>query len=187
MSTVKNCHKALACSALLFLAGLAGKTAQAIELKFSAVLTPGTCTFELDKSTLSLGYFSLSQMTPATLTGNQPFTLTVKDCTGTDPALTPVVNITGEGTDLASKWVFRTSGSTSSNVGIMLVKTDMPPDYSSAAVKDADSFPLAGMGAIPTDQTHTFYAGLTCGDAATCAKATVGSVTARIMFKLDYH
>jgi type 1 fimbria pilin len=186
MHSARNCHKALTGAALLAAAALTGTPAQAITLNFSAMLTSGTCTFDLDKSTLFLGHVSTTQMKPTTLLATQPFTLRVTRCIGADPTLTPVVSVTGTGMDQGGKWVFRENSSVATGAGVMLVKTSTPPDYSAAETKDGDTFPLAPTGTVPGDQSHTFFAGLTCGSAATCGRTTVGTLTARIVFSLDY-
>jgi type 1 fimbria pilin len=173
----------MACAVLLATASLGGTPTQAVTLNFSAVLTPGTCTFDLDKSTLSLGYISSKLMLPATLVAAKPFTLKVSRCSGIDPALTPVVSVTGDGVDQGGKWLFRDTSSTAAGTGVMLVKTSSPPDYSATETKNGDTFALAKRGENPVDQDMTFYAGLTCG---VCASVAAGKVTARITFSLDY-
>lgn len=173
---------------ILSLAGLLSTQAQAIDLNFSAVLLSGTCTFDLDKKTLSLGIIPLKEMLPSTLKGLQPLTLSVSSCTGSVPGLTPVVHVSGEGINTAGKWLFRNSAdSTASGMGVMLVKSDVPPNYSDREVRNGDTFPLATSGAVAADQDLRFYAGLTCGDAGTCSTARSGKVTARIVFKLDFN
>ncbi|OMQ21890.1 fimbrial protein [Serratia oryzae] len=172
---------------LLALTGLVSVPTQAVTLNFSAMLNPGTCTFSLDKSTLVLDSVHLSQLTPSTLQAAQPFTLIVQDCSGTDASLTPVVNVSGDGITRDSRWLFRSSDSIASGVGVMLVKTDVSPSYSDTEIKDGDNIPLAAMGANPSDQSIRFYAGLTCGSlACTSGSLSAGTLTARILFNLAY-
>lgn len=184
MNSVKNCHKALSCLVLL---AMTITSTQAITLNFNAVISPGTCTFNLDKSNVSLGYVPKSEMKPSTLVAVQPFTLSVTHCSGAGAALTPSVHIAGEGSTLGGKWLFRQAESTANNTGIVLIKTDTPPAYSEPEVKDGDTFALTKVpGTTPTDQSHTFYAGLACGDTVSCSSVTTGKATARIIFSLDY-
>ncbi|AHG22651.2 hypothetical protein Z042_04320 [Chania multitudinisentens RB-25] len=195
MSSIMTCHKRASLLVMLALSGLISLPAQAdlvtppasVTINFSAVLNPGTCTFSLDKSTLALDSTHLTQLTPATLQAAQPVTLTVQDCSGTDASLTPVVNVSGDGITRDTRWLFRSSDSTASNVGIMLVKTNAPPSYSSTEVKNGDDIPLAGMGVNPLDQNIMFYAGISCGGAeCVSTPPTPGSLTARILFDLAY-
>lgn len=186
MRSATTCRNALA--ATLLLAALHGAPLRAETLNFSAVLTPGTCAFSLDKSTLALGYVPLSHIAPSTLVAAQPFTLTVSDCGGGTHMKTPAVKVSGAGITQDGKWLFRDTSfpSASVGVGIMLVKTDVPPVYAQAEVKNDATFPLDTSGSAPEDHRMTFYAGLTCGSAATCASAKAGKVTARITFSLDF-
>lgn len=182
MRSAKACRNALAGAALL--ATLHGAPLRADTLNFAAVLTPGTCTFNLDKSALALGYVPLSHITPATLVAAQPFTLTVSDCGGGNTyTKAPVVKVSGEGMTQDGKWLFRDASSPSAGVGVMLVKTDVPPAYAQDEVKNGDTFKLE---TASKDHRMTFYAGLTCGNATTCASAKAGLVTARIVFSLDF-
>jgi len=188
MRSAINSRNTLKHSIIFILSGLLSPQTQAIDLNFSAVLTSGTCTFDLDKNTLQLGRIHLKEMAASTLKAVQPFTLTVSRCTGSVPGLIPVVYVSGEGINQAGKWLFRSSaGSTATGMGVMLVKSDTPPDYSYQEVENDSTFKLAASGAVPTDQDLQFYAGLTCGNATTCSTATAGIVTARIIFKLDFN
>lgn len=159
--------------------------AQAVTLNFSAFLTLGTCTFSLDKSTLKLGTISLRELQPSTIVAAQPFTLHVQDCTGTDASLTPVVNITGEGSIQDGRWLFRSPDSVATGMGVMLVKTTVPPAYSATEVRDGDDIVLAAMGNDPVNQDMTFYAGASCGNTS-CTALQTGSLTARVLFNLAY-
>ncbi|MHA7847364.1 fimbrial protein [Serratia sp. D1N4] len=187
MRSIITCHKSTLLLTMWALSALVGAPAQAVTLNFSAILNPGTCTFSLDKSTLALDSVHLSQLAPSTLQAAQPFTLTVQDCSGTDAALAPVVNVSGDGIARDSKWLFRSSDSTTSGVGVMLVKTDVPPGYGSTEVKNGDNIPLAAAGVNPLDQNIRFYAGITCGSlACTSERPTPGTLTARVLFNLAY-
>ncbi len=185
--SIITCNKRTLLLTIWALSALIGQPVQAVTLNFSAILNPGTCTFSLDKSTLALDSVHLSQFAPATLQAAQPFTLTVQDCSGTDASLAPVVNVSGDGITRDSKWLFRSSDSSASGVGVMLVKTDVPPAYGSTEVKNGDNIPLAAAGVNPPDQNIRFYAGITCGSlACTSDPITPGTLTARILFNLAY-
>ncbi|WP_114194426.1 fimbrial protein [Edaphovirga cremea] len=188
MRSVVNCRKAFFLLGVLCLSAVIVNPLQALVLNFSATLTPGTCTFSLDKSTLVLGSLSLSQLQPATLLVTRPFTLIVQDCSGTDASLTPVVNVSGDGITRDSKWLFRSGDSSASGVGVMLVNKSTPPSYSDTEIKNGDGIPLAGVGVDPLNQNLTFYAGVTCGGSSGCASAQLGAgtLTARVLFNLAY-
>ncbi|MFZ1872506.1 MAG: fimbrial protein [Chania sp.] len=187
MRSTITCRKKSSLLMLVTLSALMSKSAPAVTLNFSAVLNPGTCTFSLDKSTLTLDSINLSQLTSSTLRVAQPFTLMVKDCSGTDAVLAPVVDISGDGLTQDGKWLFRSSDSTASGMGIMLVKTDVTPSYGDIEVKNGDNIPLAAAGVNPPDQNIKFYAGITCGSLA-CASGPLspGTLTARVLFNLAY-
>ncbi|KFK96915.1 MULTISPECIES: fimbrial protein [unclassified Serratia (in: enterobacteria)] len=187
MRSTINCRKKSFLLFALTLSVLGCVSAQAVTLNFSAVLNPGTCTFSLDKSTLALDSIHLSQLTPSTLQVAQPFTLIVQDCRGTDASLAPVVNVSGDGITQDGRWLFRSSDSMASGMGVMLVKADVPPSYSATEVKDGDNIPLAAAGINPPDQNIKFYAGITCGSLA-CASGSMrpGTLTARVLFNLAY-
>jgi type 1 fimbria pilin len=180
-----TCRKVLWCLALAGGSGLSGGSALAVTLNFSAILMPGTCTFSLDKSTLPLGTASLRELQPASLVSAQPFTLRVQDCSGTDLNTTPVVNVSGDGVIQDGRWLFRSADSVAKGVGVMLVKTDMPPSYGTTEVKNNDDIVLAVKGVNPADQSLTFYAAMTCGSNG-CAGLQAGVLTARVMFTLAY-
>lgn len=188
MRLARSCHNALKtlCPLWLLMTGCFTTPAQAVTLNFSATLTTGTCTFSVDKSTVSMGVSSLSRMPASTLIKVQSFTLFVSGCVGSDPVLTPVIHVTGDGFNQAGKWLFRSADSTSTGLGIMLVKGSGVPGYDSPEVKHDDTIDLAPKGTVPADQNHTFYAGLTCGTATTCSSATPGTINARVLFALDY-
>lgn len=172
--------------AVLLLTSMVVLPVHAVTLNFSAFLTSGTCTFNLDKSTLDLGTVSAAQLQPSTLVNAQPFTLTVSACTGTDLNLMPVVNISGEGITQDGRWLFRTSDSTTGNkMGVMLAKTDVSPDYSATEVNNNDDIVLAAQGVNPADQNLTFYAGMTCGSTG-CTGLQPGTLMARVFFQLAY-
>lgn len=186
MRSAMCCRKGMSLLAALLLGGAAALPAQAVTLNFSANLTTGTCTFNLDKSALNLGVFSPRELQPATLAGAQPFTLAVTACSGTALNLTPVVNITGDGVTQDGRWLFRAADSAvSGGVGVMLVKSSVPPTYSATEVKNNEDIALAAKGVNPADQSLTFYAGMTCGSSG-CANLPVGTLTARVLFQLAY-
>lgn len=156
----------------------------AVTINFSAILTDGTCTLSLDKSTLPLGSIALSQLRPAQLNAQQPFTLFVQDCTS-GGSLTPQVTISGNGVTQDNKWLFRNAGS-AAGVGIVVIRSDTAPDYSAPEVKDGTSIALANAGQIPANQALTFYAGASCGGSTGCASTGAGDVTASLMFTFAY-
>ncbi|VFS47209.1 P pilus assembly protein, pilin FimA [Budvicia aquatica] len=159
---------------------------QAVTIDFSAMLMPGTCTFSLSQSTLSLGTVTHSQLIAGKLLNIAPFTLNVVACSGSDSSLTPMVNITGEGMFHGGKWLFRSSDSEASGMGVMLTRTDSPPNYNQAEVKHGDDIPLAARGSVPRDQQMTFYAGVTCGNGSECTTQGLGELKARVVFNLEY-
>jgi type 1 fimbria pilin len=183
-------HQAISCLKTFLsvaLLSMIAAPALAVIFNFSAIINPGTCTFSLDKSTLSLGTIPLVALKPATLVAEQPFTLIVQNCTLGDASLIPVINVSGDGgVDVGGKWLFRSSDSTALNVGVMLVKTNVPPSYNDTEVKNGDDIPLAGVGQTPPDQNITFYAAATCGAGGGCTNVAGGSLSARILFNLAY-
>lgn len=182
MHTVIRYLKTLVLSAWLI--GSVSLPGHAVILNFSAFLTSGTCTFNLDKSALNL-HASLHEFAPATLVDTQPFALSVTQCSDTDSALTPVVNITGEGSMRDGRWLFLSTASEDSNIGIMLVKSDVLPTYSSTEIQNNDDITLAPQGVDPVDQTIQFYAGMTCGTSG-CSNIQSGLFNARVLFSLAY-
>ncbi|WP_222436576.1 fimbrial protein [Serratia fonticola] len=161
-------------------------TASAITLNFSATLFNGTCSLNLDKSTLPLGSVSLAELKPAQLLIAQPFTLSVTDCTGSDGgSLTPVVIMTGAGVSQDSRWLFRTAGS-ANGAGIMVIKSDSLPAHSQPEIKTGTVLPLAAAGKVPVAQSHTFYAGVSCMSTTRCTDVGTGAITASLMFVFAY-
>lgn len=185
MRLLNPCRNAVLLLGTLVLGGSVAMPVRAVTLNFSAVLMPGTCTFSLDKSILPLGTVTQPQLQPATLVAAEPFTLRVQGCSGTDAALAPVVNITGDGMTQDGRWLFRATDSVATGVGVMLVKTDAPPPYSATEVRNNDDIPLAAKGVNPVDQNLMFYAGMTCGSTG-CGSVQVGGLTARVTFSLAY-
>lgn len=172
--------------ALLTAGGLMSATASAITLNFSATLFNGTCSLNLDKSTLPLGNVSLSELRPAQLFIAQPFTLTVSDCTGTEgDSLTPVVAISGPGVSQDNRWLFRHAGS-ADGAGIMVIKSDSLPAHSQPEIKGGTALPLASVGKLPVAQSHTFYAGVSCMSTTRCTDVGTGAITASLMFIFAY-
>lgn len=159
---------------------------QAVSLNFSAVIQPGTCSFSLSAGTVNLGILSMSSLQPATLVDAKPFTLAVSNCRGIDAGLTPVVSITGSGVNQGSRWLFRAADSEAHNVGVMLIKSSVMPDYSTKEVMSGDTVALAKPGSVPSNQDLSFYAGATCVNAASCSNIGTGALLARITFSLDY-
>ncbi|MBL5825951.1 fimbrial protein [Serratia fonticola] len=188
MISVTICHKVrlLAAVVMMVLLECIAIPVQAVKLNFSAKLVPGTCSLSLDKSTLELGTVMQPSLQPATLLAVQPFTLTVQDCNGNQGTLlTPVVNVSGDGVNQDGRWLFRAQESTTNSVGVMLVKTNVPPSYGETEVKNGDDIPLSAKGVNPANQNLTFYAGITCGSSG-CASPQAGVLTARILFSLAY-
>ncbi|ENY3730631.1 hypothetical protein A3N51_08540 [Enterobacter kobei] len=167
-------------------AGTISAPVQAVTVDFSAVLTNGTCTLSLDKSTLPLGIIAKSQLRPNKLVNPQPFTLSVQDCTGVaGGSLKPFVTIAGTGTIQDGKWLFRNTGS-AANTGILVIQSTSVPDYSQPEVTNSSVLSLANPGQIPVNQAFTFYAGASCGGSTGCAMVATGDVTATLMFELAY-
>ncbi|MGK8665345.1 fimbrial protein [Serratia marcescens] len=173
-------------SVVLACAGLFFTTAQATILDFSAVLTNGTCTLSLDKSTLPLGVIAKSSLRPNQLVAPQPFTLSVQDCSGSSGGgLKPVVSITGAGVTQDNKWLFRNSGS-ATGTGILVIQSNAVPSYSQSEVKNNSVLSLANSDQIPVNQAFTFYAGGSCGGSTGCASVATGDVTATLVFTFAY-
>lgn len=183
MRLLMHCHNPV----LLVLAlGCSPLSVQADKIDFSAILMTGTCTFNLDKSMLALGTTTISDLQPATLVRAQAFTLSVSDCTGTDLNLTPVINISGDGITQDNRWLFRASDSTTNNkMGVMLVKSDVLPNYNAVEIKNNDDIVLADKGINPLDQNFTFYAAMSCGTTG-CSSLQAGTLSARVLFQLAY-
>ena len=188
MRSSNPCHKGTVLLGLLLgFCGLWGKSAQAVQLNFSATLMPGTCTFNLSQSTVDMGTLMINTFQPATLVAARPFTLSVTNCSGTDVSLTPKVVITGDGLTQDGRWLFRASDSTTSNgIGVMLVKTETMPVYGTPEVKQNDTIDLAPQGVDPANQDISFYAGATCGNGTGCIAVGSGQLIARVLFSLDY-
>ena len=160
--------------------------AQQLTLDFSAVLTNGTCTLSLDKSTLQLGAIGKSQLRANQFIAPQPFVLSVKDCTGSaGGSLKPVVTIEGTGAIQDGKWLFRNAGS-AAGTGILVIQSTSLPGYSQSEVKNKSVLSLANAGQIPINQTFTFYAGASCGGSSGCASVATGDVTATLMFTFTH-
>lgn len=159
----------------------------AITVDFSAVLTNGTCTLSLDKSTLLLGNISTLQLRPNHLVAPQPFTLSVQNCTAQAiDSLTPVVTITGDGVTQDNKWLFRNAES-AAGTGILVMQSKSVPDYGQSEINNNSVLALASAaGQKPNDQTFTFYAGASCGGSTGCALVDTGHVTANLMFTFAY-
>ncbi|MGH1498724.1 fimbrial protein [Yersinia proxima] len=186
MSSIRLCRNVSLFAIVLGLHGLFAAPLSAVTLNFSAVLNPGTCTLSLNKSVLSLGPIAQAQLTANALVRAEPFTLNVQACSGTHPSFTPVVNVSGEGMIQSGKWLFRSSDSVASGMGVMLVKTETPPNYNQLEVKNGDDIPLAATGVNPVNQSITFYAGVTCGNGAECGNLQPGELNARVLFNLVY-
>lgn len=174
--------------AWLLATGCGGVSApsQALMLNFSAVLTNGTCTLSLDKSTLSLGTITKSQLRANQLVAPQPFTLSVQNCTGeAGTGLKPVVTITGNGVTQDNKWLFR-NAEAARGTGIVVIQSATVPQYSQSEIKNNTVLSLAGAGQIPANQTFIFYAGASCGGSSGCTTVATGGVTANLMFTFAY-
>jgi type 1 fimbria pilin len=187
MHSLKTCRKASLMLAALLLGGSATPSATAYTLNFSARLMPGTCTFNLSQATVELGTLTVGAFQPSTLVGSRPFTLSVTNCRGTDASLTPMVVINGEGSLQDGRWLFRASDSTtSSGIGVMLVRSNVMPVYSDPELRSNDTLDLAAQGVNPLNQDISFYVGATCGSGASCTNINSGQLIARVMFELDY-
>ncbi|OMQ23691.1 fimbrial protein [Serratia oryzae] len=158
--------------------------AQAETINFSAMLTNGTCALSLDRSILPLGTVSPLQFTPGRLLAPKPFTLFIRNCTGSG-LFTPQVSVFGNGVTQDNKWLFRNAGS-AAGIGIMVIQSDTVPDYSQSEIKDGTIIQVANTGQIPADQELTFYAGASCGGTTGCAEIGSGEVTATLMFDFAY-
>ncbi|WP_145558777.1 fimbrial protein [Yersinia mollaretii] len=186
MSSIKRCRKVALFAIALGMQGLSLAPAQAVTLNFAAVLNPGTCTLSLSQNILSLGSISQHQLIAGALLGAKPFDLNVESCTGSHASLTPKVNISGEGKTQGGKWLFRSGDSVASGMGVMLVKTETPPNYSQTEVQNGDDISLAAQGSVSSNQRMTFYAGVTCGDGLECNSLQPGELNARVLFNLVY-
>ncbi|SNY79865.1 fimbrial protein [Enterobacter sp. CC120223-11] len=184
MRLVLGCHRPVL--ALLLGCFTVGITqVQAVILNFSAVLTDGTCSLSLNKSTLALGTISKSQLRPNQLTAPQPFVLSVHSCTGqAGGSLKPVVTVTGNGVTQDNKWLFRSAG-TAQGTGILVIQSDTLPAYNQQEVRHDSVLSVGNTGHV-ADQTLTFYAGMSCGGTTGCAAVTTGDVTAQLMFTFAY-
>lgn len=159
---------------------------QAVTLNFSALLTNGTCTLSLDKSTLPLGLIAKSQLRPNQLVVPQPFILSVQNCTGqAGGSLKPTVTITGNGVTQDNKWLFRNAGS-AAGIGILVIRSESVPSYNQSEIKNNSTIQLANAGQVPVNQAFTFYAGASCGGSTGCARTATGDVTANLMFTFAY-
>lgn len=179
-------RKAVLLITLFGLQGLATAPVRAITLNFAATLNTATCTLSLNKSLLLLGTVAHSQLTANSLVQAAPFILNVQACEGTSANQTPTITISGEGMLQGGKWLFRSSDSVAAGMGVMLVKTDTPPNYNQAEIKNGDDIQLAEKGVNPLDQNITFYAGVTCGGSADCTNLQPGVLNARVLFNLVY-
>ncbi|MFT8211353.1 MAG: hypothetical protein ACMZI0_13690 [Symbiopectobacterium sp.] len=70
----------------------------------------------------------------------------MRDCNAGGNSQLPVVNITGTGVTQDGKWLFRSPVSTASNVGVMLVKTNVPPPTVILRLKMVMTFPWQIVG-----------------------------------------
>lgn len=162
------------------------KPVQAITINFEATLGDGTCTLSLDRSTLPLGTILLSQLRANSLVSPSPFTLSVRNCSGfTNASLEPAVRVTGSGVTQDNKWLFRNTGS-AKGTGILIIQSDSVPNYASDEVRNGTRLILKKAGAVPVDQTFTFYAGGSCGGSTGCSTTEPGRVTATVMFTFEY-
>lgn len=185
MHLTRNYRKA---ALTLTLAGftLVAAPVQAVTLDFSALLTTGTCSLSLDKSSLPLGMIAPTDLLPNRLVAPQPFVLSIQDCTGAAaPGLKPIVNITGNGVTQDNKWLFRNAGS-AAGTGILVIQSDTLPDYSLPEIKNDAVLALGSAGQMPVNQSYTFYAGVSCGGSIGCASVGTGDVTANLMFSFAW-
>ena len=188
MLSVKICLKKKAVQLLLplFFVLCGAHSAHAVTINFSAVLASGTCTLNLDKSSLYLGAEVRQNFKPNTLSNTSLFRLFISDCQDTDPTLRPAIQISGEGVMQAGRWLFHSQESTAENVGVMLFQQANAPSYNDAEVKNGDVITIADKGVNPQDQSMTFQAGMTCGDGQNCGRISAGKIKARILFSIYY-
>ncbi|NIF47405.1 type 1 fimbrial protein [Enterobacter sp. Ap-1006] len=154
-------------------------------INFSANLVPGSCDFELDIPKLLLDPVRPAELIASRLIGAKKVELQISNC-NVSTSLKPFISVSGKGQNLG-KWAFRDDAtSTAKNVGVMLVKSDAPPDYSHTALTNGGKVTLDTSGSVIPNQTLTFYAGLICGTTANCRAATLGEVNATIEFTLNH-
>ncbi|WP_336707094.1 MULTISPECIES: fimbrial protein [unclassified Cedecea] len=154
-------------------------------INFSANLVPGSCEFELDIPKLLLDPVLPAELKATTLIGAKKVELQISNC-NVSTSLKPFISVNGKGQNLG-KWAFRDDAtSTAKNVGVMLVKSDTPPDYGHTPLTDGGKVTLQTAGDIVPNQTLNFYAGLICGTSTNCGTATLGAVNATIEFTLNH-
>lgn len=159
---------------------------QAVFLEFSALVVERTCTLSLNRSTLPLGDIPQSRLRPGQLVAQQPFVLSVKDCTGRPGgSLKPVVTVSGSGALHDGRWLFRGFGAHSAT-GVMVIQSDSEAEYSQPELRDGSIIALGNTGDVPRDQSFTFYAGASCGGNTGCAANTPGALTASVSFTFTY-
>lgn len=166
--------------------------AQATTINFSATLVSGSCTFSLDKSTLSLGTVAALNLVPNQLQALQPFTLYIQDCRppGSSPDLSLNILNLGAGITQDGKWLYRSAASsTSSGVGVMVVQSATPPDYAQQELRpgEAGSIVASGPGQGVSGLALPFYAGVSCGGSTGCATVQPGTLTASVLFFIGYN
>jgi len=177
------CHKAL----LLLALSLGSLAAQAVTLNFSASIVQGTCSLSLNKSVLPLGAVPQASLRSGSLVNLQPFSLKADNCSGVaGGSQQPVITVLGAGGTQDGKWLFRSSDSTATGAGVMLVQGATSPTYAATEVKPGDSFPLAGVGQAPSNLELPFFAGVSCGGSTGCATVKPGALAANVMFIFAY-
>lgn len=160
--------------------------ALAITLNFSAILAEATCTISLDKNVLSLGDISQSQLKANKIVAAQPFQLNIQNCISISGSAAYSILVSGSGSLVDGKWLFRNSDEIGHGTGIMLVQSNTVPDYLNSEIRDGSAISIGGAGITPTDQSLKFYAGVSCGSDNGCATMTPGKVSATVMFDLVY-
>lgn len=160
--------------------------AVAVTLNFSAILTDGTCEISVNKSVLSLGDVSASQLKANKMVAAQPFQLNIQNCVSVSASTAFSIKVSGTGRVQDGKWLFGNSNGAENGPGIMLVQSSTLPDYSNSEIRDGSTIAFGEKGITPPDQSLTFYAGVSCGGNTGCATVTPGTVSATVMFDLEY-
>lgn len=184
MRTTQRYRKS-ALAALIATSAVLSAPVQSVTLNFSAVLTDGTCTLSLDKSTLELGTITKSQLRAGQVVAPQPFVLSVQGCNGGGTSLTPTVTVTGNGIYQDNKHLFRNAGS-AAGTGILVFLSNSVPEYNDQELRVGTKIIVSPKGTVPADQEINFYAGVSCGGITGCDATGTGNVTANLMFSFSY-
>lgn len=171
---------------LIFACVLPVMGVKATTLNFQGMITEGTCSVSLDRAQLPLRNITLTELLPGQLVAAEPFTLFVTDCTGSGTgSLTPVITISGPGRLQNGRWLFRNADSGVSGAGIMVIHSDSLPQYTIPEVQNGTTLTLAGAGQLPSAQSLSFYAGITCAISG-CQGIQPGTLSATLIFDFIY-